>query len=95
MWHERTSHLNHLGPTGGMGRKGGKERQKKGKEGEGFRQRSSTFSLKFMAIEPAVFDGVRGKVHPCGKSFASRPESGSLDKLQEVGVFLLLGLILV
>ena len=66
-----------------------------GKEEESFRERSSTFSLNFSANEPVVSDEARGKVHPCGKSFTLRPKLGSFDKLQEVGVFLLLGLILV
>ena len=57
------------------------------------RERSYTFSLNFPAIGLAVSGRARGKVHPRGKSFASRPKSGSFDKLQEVGVFLLLGLV--
>ena len=56
-------------------------------------EREALHSLDFLAIGPAVSGGVRGKVHPRGKSFASRPESGSFDKLQEVGGFLLLGLV--
>ena len=32
MWHERTSHLTHLGPTGGMGREGEKKGKKKKRE---------------------------------------------------------------
>ena len=79
---ERTSHLTHLGPTGWMGREG-KER----KEGESFREISSTFSLDFQEIGPAVSGGARGKVHPRCKSFTSRLKLGSFDKLQEVGVF--------
>ena len=67
----------------------------RGKEEGSFRERSSTFSLNFLAIGLTVLGGAREKVHPRGKSFPSRPESRSFDKLQEVGVFLLLGLILV
>ena len=51
------------------------------------RERSSTFSLSFPAIGPTVLDGARGKVRSRGKSFASTSESGSFDKLQQVGVF--------
>ena len=87
--------MTHLGPTGGMGREGEKEREKRGKEGESFRERSSTFLLNFPAIGLAVLGGARGKVHSRSKSFTSRPESGSFDKLQEAGVFLILGLIFV
>ena len=72
------------------GRKG-KRKEKRGRE---LRERSFTFSLNFSAIGPAVSGGARGKIHPRGKSFALRPESGNFDELQEVGVFLLLGLIL-
>ena len=46
------SHLTHLGPIGGMGREG-KEREKREKE-ESFSERSSTFSLSFPTIGPAV-----------------------------------------
>ena len=60
-----------------------------GKERESFRKRSSTFSLNFPVIRFAVSGEARGKVHPHGKSFASRLKSRSFDKLQEVGVFLL------
>ena len=74
----------HLGPTGGMGE--GKKKKRKGE----LRERSSTISLDFPVIGPGVSGGARGKVHPRRKSFASRPKSGSFDKLQEVGVFLLL-----
>ena len=87
--------MTHLGLTGGMGREGEQERKKARKDRESFRERSSTYSLSFSTIGPAVSGGERGKVHPRGKSFASRLESGSFDKLQEVGVFILLCLILV
>ena len=86
--------MTHLGPNSGMGREWEKEK-KKIKDGESFRERSSTFSLSFPAIGPTVSGRARGKVHPHDKSFTLRPKSGSFDKLQEVGIFLLLGLILV
>ena len=77
------------------GEREGKREKKERKDGESFRGRSSSFSLSFLTIGSAVSGGARGKVHPRGKSLASRPELGSFVKLQEVGVFLLLGLILV
>ena len=64
--------------------RGRKEIEKKEKS---FRERSSIFSLNFPAIGPTISSEVRGKVHPRDKNFSSRPESGSFDKLQEVGVF--------
>ena len=72
---------------------GGKRREKRKRNEESFRERSSTFSLVFPAIVPVVSGGARGKVHPRGKRFTLRPESGSFDKLQEIVVFLLLGLV--
>ena len=80
---ERTSHLTQT--SGG-------EKEKR-KEEESFGERSSTFSLVFLAIGPMVSGGTRGKSHPYGKSLASRQKSRSFYKLQEVGVFLLLGLV--
>ena len=56
-----------------------------------FRERSSTFSLNFPTIGLMIYGGARGKVHLRGKSFASRPELGSFDEIQEVGVFSYLG----
>ena len=48
----------------GWGERGERKRE--------LRERSSTFSLNFPAIGPAVSSGARRKVHPCGKSFTSR-----------------------
>ena len=91
----RTSHFTHLGPNRWEGR-GRKREKKEGEKGEGrrSRERSSTFSLNF-PIEPSVSGGARDKVLPHSESFKMRPKTRSLDKLQDVGVFLLLGLILV
>ena len=75
------------------GGEGGKRREKRKRNEESFRERSSTFSLVFTVIGLAILGRARGKAHPRDKSFASRPESGSFEKLQEVGVFLLLGLV--
>ena len=44
-------------------------RGKKEKRGRKLRERSSTFSLGFPAIKPAVPDGLRRKVLPRAKSF--------------------------
>ena len=73
--------------------RGGRKKEKKEKEKGELRERSSTFSLDFPAIRPAVSGGAIGKVHIRDKIFAPRPESRSFDKIQEVGVFLLLGLV--
>ena len=89
---EVLSHLTHLGPADGRGEREEKE-ERKVRERESFKERSSTFSLIFPAIRPSVYGGAKGKVHPSCKSFASRPESGSFDKLQEIGVFILLCLV--
>ena len=53
------------------------------------RERDSTLSLNLSKIGPAVSSGARGRVHPQGKGFTYRLESGSFDKLQEVGLLLL------
>ena len=52
-----------------------------------FRERSSTLSLGFPAIEPSVSDEARSKVAPHGKGHTWVPVLWSFDKLQEVGVF--------
>ena len=85
--------LDHLGLNGGMGER--EKKREKERERESFRERSSTFSLNFLVIRPTVSGGAGGKVHSRHKSFALRPKLGSFDKLQEVGGFLLLGLIFV
>ena len=90
MWQRWHPTLTHLGPTGGMGREG---RREKGRKRESFRERSSTLSLIFLAIGPMVYGGARGKVHPRGKTFSSRPESRSFDKTARGRDFLLLGLV--
>ena len=63
------------------------KREKREKRRESSRERSSTFSLSFLAVGMANSGEARGKVHPLAKISASRPKSGSFDKLQEVGVF--------
>ena len=84
-----------FGPKNSVGRgKGEKEKKEKGEEGI-FRERSSSFSLEFSAIELLAFVGARDKIDPHSESYAWVPESESFDKLQEVGVSILLGLFLV
>ena len=90
--------LTHLDQIGGENRRREREESKPRKEREkwrDFRVRSPHFSLSFPMIEPMVSGGARGRVHPHDKGFAERPELGTFDKLREVWVFLLLGLILV
>ena len=58
-----------------------------------FRERSFTFSLGFPAIELMVSGEVRSKVASHGKGYGGVPILGSFDKLQKVGVFLLLVLL--
>ena len=50
-----------------MGEKKKKRKRKESEEGVG--ERSSTFSLVFMAIAPSVSVGARGKVPPLVKRF--------------------------
>ena len=58
------------------------KRKREGKCGI-FRERSSTFSLKFPAIGPSASGEARSKVAPHGKDYAWVPVSGSFDKLQK------------
>ena len=78
-----------LDPTDWMGEKRGKiEREKKEeREMRNSRERESTFSLDFSAIDPSNSGETRGKVDPHCKSYAWVPVLWSLDNLQEVGVF--------
>ena len=69
---------------GGGGRKTKRERERKERD---FRERSSTFSLEFPAIEPSVAGEARRKVAPHGKGYTWVLVLWSFDKLQEVGVF--------
>ena len=51
-----------------------------------FRERESSFSLDFYAIQPPAVFGARRKAALHGKGFAWIPDLRSLDKLLEVGV---------
>ena len=61
----------------------GKKRSKRKREGKCgvFRERSSTFSLKFPAIGPSASGEARSKVASHGKDYAWVPVSWSFDKL--------------
>ena len=50
---------------------------------EGFRERGSTFSLKFPAIGPLASGEARSKVALHGKDYTWVPVSGSFHKLRE------------
>ena len=76
----------------GRERKTKREREKKERD---FRERSSTFSLEFPTIGLSVSGEARSKVSPHGKGYTWVPVLWSFDKLQEVGVFLLLGLLFI
>ena len=59
-----------------------------------FRERKSSFSLNFYAIQPSAVFGARRKAALRGKGFAWIPDLRSLDQLLEVGVSPYLGFIL-
>ena len=66
-------------------RKRRKKREKTEERGKvwDFRERSSTFSLKFPAIGPSVSGEARSKVALHGTDYAWVPDLGSFDKLRE------------
>ena len=68
------------------------ERKREGEKGENgreresvglFRERSSTFSLKFPAIGLSTSGEARSKVAPHGKDYTWVPVLGSFDKLRK------------
>ena len=78
------------------GKKGEREKERKGeKRMRDLRERISTLSLDFPVIGPTNPDEARGKDDPHCKSYAWVLGLWSFEKLQEVGVLLLLGLVLV
>ena len=92
---ERTSPLDQVFQPG-LGWKKEKEREQteRDREREGFRERGSTFSLKFPTIGPLVSGKARSKVAPNGKDYTWVPVLGSFDKLRKGrGFFLLLVLL--
>ena len=50
-----------------------------------FRERSTSFSLGYLAIQPSATFGTRGRNALCGEGFAWVPDLGSFFKLLEVG----------
>ena len=56
-----------------------------------FRERTSSFSLKYRAIRPSVVFRTRRKAALRGEGFAWVPDLRSFDKLREVGVSPYLG----
>ena len=60
----------------------------------GFREKESSFSLKYHAIRPSAVFGARKKAALLRKGFAWIPDLRNLDKLLEVGVSPYLGFIL-
>ena len=59
-----------------------------------FRERSTSFSLGYLAIQPSATFGTRGRNALRGEGFAWVPDLWSFLKLQEVGVSPYLGFIL-
>ena len=51
-----------------------------------FRERSTSFSLGYLAIQPSAAFGTRGRNALRGESFAWVPDLGSFFKLLKVGV---------
>ena len=72
-----------------------REREQTERDGgrEGFRERGSTFSLKFPTIGPSASSEARSKVALHGKDYTWVPVLGSLDKLRKGRGFLLLALL--
>ena len=50
-----------------------------------FRERSTSFSLGYLAIQPLATFGTRGRNVLRGVGYAWTPKSWNFDKLQEVG----------
>ena len=60
---------------------------------EVFRERITSFSLGYLAIQPSAAFGTRGRNDLCGEGFAWVPDLGSFFKLLEVGFSPYLGFI--
>ena len=75
-WHERTSPLDQVLPTGlGRGKEGIENREKK----RDFRERVFTLSLEFPVIELSVLVGTRGEVGLCCKDYTWVPFLWNFD----------------
>ena len=57
-----------------------------------FRERSTSFSLSYLAIRPSAVFGTRRRTALHGEGFAWVPDLRSFFKLLEVGVYPYLGL---
>ena len=64
-------------------REGETNRERERKEERVFRERGSTFSLKFPAIGPSDSGEARSKVAPHGKDYVWIPVLGSFHKLRK------------
>ena len=81
---ERTSPLDQVFQISlGEGKREGGTNRERERGREGFRERGSTFSLKFPAIGPLASGEARSKVALHGKDYTWVPVSGSFHKLQE------------
>ena len=81
---ERTSPLDQVSQISlGEEKERGREQTERDGGREGFRERGSTFSLRFPAIGPSDPDEARSKVALHGKDYAWVPVSGSFNKLRE------------
>ena len=88
--------MTHLGQNRWDGKGGKREKKERENEGEEEIEREKFYLLsKFLGDWMSVSGEARDKVLPCSESFKLRPKTRSFDKLQEVGVSLLLSLFLV
>ena len=81
---ERTSPLDQVSQISlGEEKERGREQTERDGGREGFRERGSTFSLKFPAIGPSASGDARSKVALHGKDYKWVPVSRSFYKLRE------------
>ena len=80
---ERTSPLDQVSQISLGEEKREREQTERDREREGFRERSSTFSLSFPVIGPSASGEARSKVAPHGKDYTWVPVLWSLDKLRK------------
>ena len=83
-WHRKDFPLDQVFQISlGEGRREGETNREREREEERvFRERGSTFSLKFPAIGPLASGEARSKVTPHGKDYTWVPDLGSFDKLR-------------
>ena len=80
---ERTSPLDQVSQISWERKKREESKRREIEKERVFRERGSTFSLRFPAIGPSDPDEARSKVALHGKDYAWVPVSGSLDKLRK------------